>query len=97
MEEEKTAEACLSKHGSAIIGIDGISLASCSMGGGFHQVGEGGFKCTVCPDTQYCMACRKLDADLRIADGRAESMVDGADMDDGIASVSPSAMNLALE
>jgi hypothetical protein len=67
------------------------------MSGGFHQVGEGGFKCSVCPDTQYCMACRKLDADSRIADGRAESMVDGSDMDDGTASVSPSALNLALE
>jgi hypothetical protein len=51
MEEEETAEACLSNHGSAIVAIAGISLSSCSMSGGFHQVGEGGFKCTVCPDT----------------------------------------------
>ena len=54
-------------------------------------MGEGGFKCTVCPDTQYCMDCRKLDADAR-----AESMVDG-NLEDNTVSVSPSAINLEME
>jgi hypothetical protein len=36
LEEEKTAEACLSNHGSAIVAIAGVSLSSCSMSGGFH-------------------------------------------------------------
>jgi hypothetical protein len=96
LEEEKTVEACLSNHGSAIIAIEGVSRSNCSMSGGLHPVGDGGFKCTVCPDTQYCMACRKLDADLRIADARADSMMD-CNLEDGTVSVSPSALNLALE
>jgi hypothetical protein len=43
------------------------------------------------------MGCRKLDADAKIADDdRADSIMDG-NLEDGIVSVSPSALNLALE
>ena len=85
---------CLEKHGSAIVAIEGASLSSCSMSGGFHQVGEGGFKCTVCPDTQYCMACRKLDADAKIADCDGGSVMDGDDLDNQ--SVTASEIKFAL-
>jgi hypothetical protein len=42
------------------------------------------------------MGCRKLDADMRIADARADSIMDG-NLEDDTVSVSPSALHLALE
>lgn len=93
LEPELSSAGCLEKHGSVMVAVEGVSMSSCSMSGGFHSVGEGGFRCTVCPFTQYCMGCRWLDADAKIADNDGGSVM----YDDGTASVSPSTMNSALE
>ena len=43
----------------------------------------GGFQCTVCPDTQYCMRCFHTDAEAEVDDGCGESVIDN-DMDENL-------------
>jgi hypothetical protein len=85
LEEEKTAVACLAKHGGQIVGLSSFEPITCRMCG---MEKEGGYKCGVCSDSFYCNDCRKLDALEKIEDGNAESVV-GGDVDD-TASISPS-------
>jgi len=76
-EEEKTAAACLAKHGGQIVGLSSFEPITCRMCG---MENEGGYKCGVCSDSFYCNDCRKLDALEKIEDGNAESVV--GDVDD---------------